>query len=181
MINRVWALLRNTFSKWNEHEAPRLGAALAFYSVLSLPPLLVLVVSIVGIALGRTSAEAKLIDQIQGFVGDDGAKAVRSLLENAHKPSQGGIASIVAIVTLFLGASGVLGELQTALNKVWEAPPTPNVGIGGMLRQRFFSFGMVLALGFLLLISLVISAGSRSCHAVSLRSASAARPGGFRP
>jgi len=152
------ALVRKTVSAWTDHEAPRLGAALAFYSILSLAPLVILVLGIVAIFFGHSSAEAQIIGQVEGLVGKEGGIAIRAMIEHAQKPASGTFASIVGVITLLFGASGVFGELQTALNKMWDVKPKPGGGIWAMMRQRIFSFGMVLAVGFLLLVSLVVSA-----------------------
>lgn len=157
-LQHLWSLFRKTFSAWNDHEAPRLGAALAFYSLLSLAPLVVLVVAIVAVVFGHSTAQDRIIGQVESLIGSEGAGAVRAMLEHAQKQSSGAIASIAGGVTLLFGASGVFGELQTALNKMWDVKPRPDAGIWDTVKQRLFSFGMVLAVGFLLLISLVLSA-----------------------
>ncbi len=158
-LNRLWPILQQTFSAWSEHEAPRVGAALAFYTILSLAPLAVLVIAVVALAFGHSNAQDQILSQVQGMVGQDGANAIRTMIEHAQKPASGIFASIIGVLTLLFGASGVFGELRSALNKMWDVKPKSGGGIGGMLRERFFSFGMVLAIGFLLLVSLVLSAG----------------------
>lgn len=155
---RLWELLRRTLSGWNDHETPRLGAALAFYTVLSLAPLVIVVIVIVGFVLGRSAAQGQVLSQVQSMVGQQGAEAVRSMMTNAQKPASGAIASIFGMITLLFGASGVFGELREALNKIWNVKPANAGGLWGMLKQRFFSFGMVFAVGFLLLVALVVSA-----------------------
>lgn len=149
--------LKETFADWNKHEAPRLGAALAFYTILSLSPLVILVVALVGLFFDRSTAQTHILNQVQGMIGPEGGKAVESMLANAHKPSSGILGTIVGLLTLLFGASGVFGELRSAMNKIWEVPPKETSGIWGMLRERFFSFGMVLSIGFLLMVSLVLS------------------------
>ncbi|MDQ6678718.1 MAG: YihY/virulence factor BrkB family protein [Acidobacteriota bacterium] len=152
-------MLRKTYTDWDADEAPRMGASLAFYTILSLSPLVILTVAIVALAFGQSNAQQQILDQVQGVVGTDGSKAVRDMLDHAQKPSSSITASAIALFTLFFGASGVFGELRFALNKIWEAKPKDASGFMGMVRQRFFSFGMVLAIGFLLMVSLVLSAG----------------------
>jgi membrane protein len=155
----LWHLLRKTFSAWSGHEASRLGAALAFYSILSLAPLMVLVVAIAGLVFGHSSAQDQIIAEVEGMVGQQGGDAVRAMIEQGQKPAAGLIASLVGVVTLLFGASGVFGELQTALNRMWDVKTNASAGIWATVRRKLFSFGMVLSVGFLLLVSLIISAG----------------------
>ena len=159
MLNRYWLLAKRVFSDWNEHESPRMGAALAFYSVLSLAPLLVLVVAIAGMLFDRSAVLQRLTGQAQDLLGSSGAQALNAALASAQKNSGKGIsASVISFLLLLVGASGVFAELRSALNKIWDVKPNSNAGIWGMLRERIFSFGMVLAVGFLLMTSLVFSA-----------------------
>ena len=155
---QAWELLKETFNRWNAHNAPRLGAALAYYSLLSIAPLLVLLVAIIGLAFDKNTAEAQLIGQVRTMVGSSAAGALRALLANAHHAGSGLFASAVALVTLFFGASGVFSELRDSLNTIWDAPPTESGSWRNLVWQRLISFGMVLALGFLLLVSLILSA-----------------------
>ena len=156
-IKSLTPTLKETFADWNKYEAPRLGAALAFYTILSLSPLVILVVALVGLFFDRSTAQTHILNQVQGMIGAEGGKAVESMLANAHKPSSGILGTIVGLLTLLFGASGVFGELRSAMNKIWEVPPKETSGVWGMLRERFFSFGMVLSIGFLLMVSLVLS------------------------
>lgn len=136
-----------------------MGAALAFYSVLSLAPLLLVVLAIAAMLFDRSVVLHRLTAEAQDLLGPSGAQALNAALASAQKNSGKGIAaSAISFVVLLLSASGVFGELRTALNKIWDVRPDSRAGISGMLRDRFFSFGMVLAVGFLLLTSLVISA-----------------------
>jgi membrane protein len=153
------SLAKETYNKWSEHQAPRLGASVAFYSVLSFAPLLVLLTAVIALVFGQQSAQGALINEARQLIGDRGAETVESLLKNAQKPSSGIFASIVAFATLLFGASGVFTELQDALNIIWESTAQSASGVIGMIRQRLFSFGMVLSIGFLLLVSLLLSAG----------------------
>ncbi len=152
----MWWMLGETFAGWNKHEAPRLGAALAFYTILSLAPLVILVISILALVFGQSSAQEQLIVQVRNLVGRQGAEAVEGLIVQAREPASGWFAAIVGLITLLIGASGVFGELRSALNKIWNVTPRIENGIWSEIRQRFFSFGMVLAVGFLLLVSLVV-------------------------
>ena len=161
----IWSTLRQTFSSWNEHEAPRLGAALAFYTLscrfLSLAPLIILVIAIAAVVFGHSTAQNQLLGQVENLVGSQGSEAVKGMIEQAQKPASGTFASLIGVITLLFGASGVFGELRSALNKMWDVKPQSESGVWGTIKQRFFSFGMVLAVGFLLLVSLVISAAWR--------------------
>ncbi len=158
MITRSEALrlLSSAADKWNSHNAPRLGAALAFYTLLSLAPLLILAVAICGLVFSRSTVEEDLLLQIRMVLGTSSADVAKALIDNTQQTKGGVIAGIVAIVTLFFGASGVFLELRDSLNLIWDAPCRFS-GWRGMIWQRLFSFGMVLALGFLLLVSLVLS------------------------
>ncbi|MBV8830012.1 MAG: YihY/virulence factor BrkB family protein [Acidobacteriaceae bacterium] len=153
----AFSLLKETYTKWSADQAPRLGASVAFYSVLSFAPLLVLLTGVIAMIFGHESAEAALVNQAREFMGDRGADTVQSLLKNAQKPASGIIGSVIAFATLLFGASGVFNELQDALNLIWDAPPETSSGLWGLVKQRLFSFGMVLSVGFLLLVSLILS------------------------
>ncbi len=152
------SLIKQTYAKWSEHQAPRLGASVAFYSVLSFAPLLILITAVIALVFGQQSAQGALIDEARQLIGDKGAETVQSLLKNAQKPSSGIFASLIAFATLLFGASGVFSELQDALNVIWESTAQTASGFLGMIKQRLFSFGMVLSVGFLLLVSLLLSA-----------------------
>jgi membrane protein len=156
--NSMWPTLRQSFSEWNDHEAPRLGAALAFYTLLSMAPLVILVIAIVALIFGPSTAQNQMLGEVGSMVGREGANAVKAMLEHAQKPATGTFASLFGVITLVYGASGVFGELRSALNKMWDVKSKDQEGIWGALKQHFFSFGMVFAVGFLLLVSLVISA-----------------------
>jgi membrane protein len=158
-VRQVISLFKETYRNWSDHQAPRLGASVAFYSILSLAPLSILVTAVVALALGQESAQGALIGQARELIGDRGAETVQTLLKNAQKPASGIFASMVAFVTLLLGASGVFTELRDALNIVWNTKPQTTSGFMAMMAQRLFSIGMVLSVGFLLLISLILSAG----------------------
>lgn len=157
----IEALLSESFDEWSKHKAPRLGASLAFYTLLSLTPLLLVVVSIVGLVFGHQAAEHGIVQQVQMLVGAPGAKAIQGVLQGSRNTTHGVIATLVGVVTLLFGASGVLIELQDALNTIWEVPTPSAAGWGkitGFIKQRLFSFAIVLAIGFLLVVSLAVSA-----------------------
>ena len=152
-----WTLFSDAASKWSDHNAPRLGAALAYYAVLSLAPLLVLVVAICGFAFGEQAVRGQLYWQIRSTVGDQAAQFVQTLIRDAHRPGRGLIASTIGFLILIFGASGVFVELRDTLNYIWDVPVSSS-GIKGLLRHRFFSFAMVLGIGFLLIVSFTVSA-----------------------
>jgi membrane protein len=155
----LWNLLKDTAAKWSQDQAPRLGAALAYYATFSLAPLLVITVAISGLVLGRKAATDQIVAGIQGLVGEDSATTIQAMIAKSNQPATGIITSLFGLAALLFGASGVFGELQQSLNAIWEIKPKPKRGLLATIRDKFFSFGMVLSTGFLLLISLVISAG----------------------
>lgn len=154
----VRELLKQTVSNWSEINAPRLGASLAFYTLLSIAPLLVVCISIAGFIFGPKAAQAQIAGQIANVVGWQNAETLQALLEHANRPAAGAAAAAVGFLTLLFGASGVFGELRDSMNLVWGVKGTSGSGIVGMLKYRFVSFAMVLGIGFLLLVSLVLSA-----------------------
>lgn len=152
-------LLKATFTKYNEDKVPILAAALAYYTVFSLAPLLLIVIAIAGSVFGEEAARGEIVGQIQGLVGREGAEAVQVMLQNTQKPDSGGtVATVLGVITLLFGASGVFGQLQDALNTIWDVEPKPGQGIRNFIQTRLLSFAMVVVIGFLLLVSLVISA-----------------------
>ena len=153
-----WALLKETFTQWGDDRVPRLGAALAYYTVFSIVPLLVIIIAMVGLVFGQEAAQSYILEQIKGLVGEQSAEAIKEMIERANKPSQGMLATVIAIATLLLGASGLFGQLQDALNTIWGVEAKQGRGIWGIIKDRFLSFMAVLGTGFLLLVSLVLSA-----------------------
>jgi membrane protein len=151
-------LLKATVAEWSEDRVPRLGAALAYYSVLSLAPLLLIAIAVAALIFGDEAAQGQIVGQISGLVGEQGAAAIQSMLVNASKPGVGSFAAIIGLATLLFAASGVFGGLQDALNTIWEVQPKPGRGFWGIIKDRFLSFAMVLGTGFLLLVSMIISA-----------------------
>lgn len=152
-----WGLLRATASEWSVDKAPRLGAALAFYSVLSIAPLLLIAIAVAALIFGEEAASGQLVAKLQEMLGKEGAEAIQDMLKNARKPGAGPIAALVGFGTLLFAASGVFGQLQDAMNTIWEVQPKPGRGVWGFVKDRFFSFTMVLGTGFLLLTSLILS------------------------
>jgi membrane protein len=150
-------LLRRSFNQWSEHDAPRLGAALAFYAILSISPLVILSMAIISSVVDRSQAQAQLLNQVQTLVGPEGRGTVQTLLVAGQKRSSGFFAPIAGFAILLFGASGVFGELRSALNTIWETKSQNSLGVLGILRKRVFSIGMVFSVGFLLIISLLVS------------------------
>ena len=151
----LWELLKDMVKQWIDDGVPRLGAALAFYTLLSLAPLLVVVTAIAGLLFGEQAARGQLVDQIQAQVGPAGANTIQTLLAHAHRPGLGTWASVLSGIMLLVGATSVFAELQSDLNTVWHVEPKPGNGIWQAIKDRFFSFLMVLVIGLLLLASLV--------------------------
>ena len=153
----LWKLAKQTAQDWSEDDAPTLAAALAYYALLSLAPLLVISVSVAGWFLGPEAARGQVAGQLGAIVGSDAAHGIQSVVASAAEPKAGVIGALVGIVTLFVGASGVFGQLQTSLDRIWEVKAKPDRGIWVQVKERFFSFSMVLGVAFLLLVSLVLS------------------------
>ncbi len=158
-LKAVWPLLRQTVLSWLEDYAPSMGAALAFYTLFSLAPLMLIVVSVGGLVFGEEAARGELAAQLVQLMGNGGARAVQDLLASVRQPAQGSLATLLGLVLLFLGATTVFAELQNALDRIWHAPASWNGGTWlSLVRTRLLSFGMILAIGFLLLVSLLFSA-----------------------
>ncbi|NES94589.1 MAG: YihY/virulence factor BrkB family protein [Desertifilum sp. SIO1I2] len=159
-VKQFWRLLKATFREWNEDKASRLAAALAYYTVFSIAPVLVIAIAIAGAIFGEDAARGQIVGQIQGLVGREGAEVIETAIANAGQPdsNEGLIASLINIGLLIFGATGVFAELQGALNTIWEVAPKPDRGVWNFIRQRFLSFSMVLVIGFLLMVSLVVNA-----------------------
>jgi membrane protein len=155
----IVAILKTAASNWMEDHAPTLGAALAYYTIFSLAPLLIIAIGIAGLVFGREAAQGQIFDQLRSLLGDAGGKAMQDMVQNATaKPTTGLVATVIGVVTLLFGASGVFGQLQTSLNTIWGVQPKPGRGVLGILRDRFLSFGFILVVGFLLLVSLLLTA-----------------------
>ena len=158
-FNQWWVLVKRAVAAWSDDYAPSMGAALSYYSVFSLAPLLLIIISIAGLVFGEDAARGEIFGQLRGLMGDDAAKAIEGLLASVSKPTQGIAATVIGIVVLLIGATSVFGELQDALDRIWRAPARDKAsGLWGLLRARLLSFGMILGIAFLLMISLVLSA-----------------------
>jgi membrane protein len=158
MKNFLWILLKETYLEWKVDKVPRLAAALAYYALFSITPLLVIVIAIVGFLFGQEAAQGQIMNQIKDLIGEAGAQAVERMIKSAHNPASGIIATLFAIVMLLLGATFVFSQIRDALNTIWEVTPKPASGITSFLKDRFVSFIMILGIGFLLLLSFVMSA-----------------------
>jgi membrane protein len=152
------AMGRQSIAAWVDDYAPSMGAALAYYTLFSIAPLLLIVVSIAGLVFGPDAARGEIFGELRELIGDQGADAAQGLLQSVNKPAQGIAGTVVGIAALLLGAASVFGELQDALDRIWRAPPRQGSGLWNLVRTRLVSFGMVLGVGFLLLVSLLASA-----------------------
>lgn len=156
-LKELGSIAREAASEWVEDGAPSMGAALAFYSLLSLAPLLVLVIAIAGLAIGREEAQQLLFTQLNGLLGEAGAQGIKAVLDAADNEKEGWMAAAVGFVVLVLGATTVFAELKTDLDRIWDFKAKKVNGILKFLRARLLSFGVVIAVGFLLLVSLAVS------------------------
>ncbi|KQW87328.1 hypothetical protein ASC94_28485 [Massilia sp. Root418] len=147
-----------TVTEWLEHRASSKGAALAFYTMFSIAPILVLVIAIAGAFYGEQAAQGELFGQLRGLVGPQGAEALQAVLAGARNQEQGKLATLVASALLLFGATTVFAELKSSLDEIWQLPPLTQGTLWDTVRTRLLSFGMVLVLGFLLMVSLVVSA-----------------------
>jgi membrane protein len=156
---QAWVnLVKQAVGAWFDDRAPTMGAAIAFYTVFSLAPILVMVIAVAGFAFGQQAAEGALFGEIADLVGSESAGAVQAMLRSASSTQSGIIATVVGIATLIVAATGVFSELQSALNVIWKAPATGNLSAWHLLKSRILSLSVILVIGFLLLVSLVISA-----------------------
>lgn len=155
---QFWRTLRDTYDAWSKDKVPRHGAALAYYTVLSLVPLLVVVIAIVGVIFGREAGQGYILEQIGNLVGPQSAEAIKEMIQRAREPSTGVVATVVAVGTLLFGASAVFAQLQDSLNSIWGVEPKEGRGLWGLIRDRFISLAALLGTGFLLLVSLALSA-----------------------
>lgn len=154
----VLSLLKQTFTEWLDDKAARLAAALAYYAVFSLAPMLVIAIAIAGAIFGERAARGEIVGQIQGFVGAESATLIQQALENASRPDLSSVASYISLGVLFFAASGVVIQLQDALNTLWEVEPRPGRAIITFISKRILSFVMVFGIGLFLLLSLLVSA-----------------------
>jgi membrane protein len=158
-LKSAWKLLKAIFIKWLEDDPFQSAAALSYYTLFSLAPLLIISIAVAGFVFGREAAQNQIVETIGGMIGPESAQAIQGMIQYAsNKPKTGTISTVLGAVALLFGAGGVVGQLTTALNKIWGVVPKSGQGVWGFVRQRFISFVMVLAVGFLLLVSLVVTA-----------------------
>jgi membrane protein len=157
-LKAAWSLIKETVTQWSDAEASRQAASLALYTLLSITPLIVISIAIAGAVFGEEAARGEISRQVGAVVGPEAGRAIEALVANARAPEKGILSTVIGLAVLLFGASGVFGELQAALNHIWGVKPKPGRGIRGFIRDRFFSFSMVMGVAFLLLVSLVVSA-----------------------
>ena len=157
-LGAMWDLLKQTAAQWSRDKIPRHGAALAYYTVFSLVPLLVIMIAMIGLVFGQEAAQSYILQQLESLLGEQSTAAIKDMIQRASQPSTGIVATLVALATLLFGASGLFGQIQDSLNSIWGVEPKER-GIWGVIQDRFFSFLAVVGTGFLLLVSLVLSAG----------------------
>lgn len=159
MTKKIWLLIKTTVIAWSDDYAPSMGAALAFYTLFSIAPLLLIVLSITGFVFGAEAARGEIAGQLQNLMGEQSALTVQALLQNANKPTDGMLATIIGVLLLLIGATSVFGELQSALDRIWRAPERPPINdIIAFIRSRLLSFGMIFGIGFILMVSLIFNA-----------------------
>ena len=155
----AWKLGKQTITAWSDDRASSMGAALSYYTLFSIAPLLLIVISVAGLFFGDAAARGEIMGELQGLLGTDGARAVEALLKSVNKPTEGIIATVAGVVALLVGATGVFAELQNDLDRIWRAPVNArSSGVWNLLRTRLLSFGLVLGFAFLLIVSLIASA-----------------------
>src|SRR5690348_15607017 len=148
----LWSLTKESASQWSDDYAPSMGAALAYYTLFSIAPLLLIAIALAGIVFGEDAARGRIYAELSDLMGADGASAVEALLKNVNQPGKGILATLAGVVALLIGAMSVFGELQNALDRIWRAPLRPGgSNLLQLLRARLLSFGMVVGMGFLVL------------------------------
>ena len=157
-LKGAWHLIRDSGKEWSADKAPRLGASLAYYTVFAIAPVLLVAMSVAALVLGQEAAQGHIIDELRSMFGADTAKMIQEALARSSERKSGVIGTVVGVGTLLLGATAVMIELEAALDAVWKVIPRPGRGLKGLVRERLLSLGLVLSLGFLLMVSLVTSA-----------------------
>jgi len=159
LATELFELCKEAVASWSADYAPSMGAALAYYTVFSIAPLLLIVISVAGLVFGEAAASGAIFEQLEGLMGAEGAAAVQGLLKSVNRPAEGIVATVMGVGLLVLGATTVFRELQDALDRIWRAPARVQSGVVGMVRTRLLSFGLIMGIGFLLTVTLVLSAG----------------------
>ena len=157
IANGYWRAVRQTTTSWLDHDGPRLAASLSLYTLLSLAPLVILSIAIAALAFGHGAAQRAVIDEMRGVMGPDGARTIRTVIEHGSSSGAGSTASVLGVLILLFGASSVFAELQSGLNKVWQTQAPTGYGVVALIKSRLLSFALVLAFGFLLVVSLLLS------------------------
>lgn len=155
-VKDIGNFFKEIFDQWSKDRAMRMGAALAYYTIFSIPPLLLMAIALAGFFFGQEAAEGRIVREIQGLIGKEGAVTIQGMINSARKQDSGTIATIIGLVTLMIGASGVFAQIQDSLNSIWGVEPKPGRGWGDVIKERLMSFTMVFGTGFLLLVSLLI-------------------------
>ena len=156
-LNTIWSLLKETFNEWQHDKVPILAAALSYYMIFSIAPILILVIAVVGFIVGEQIAQDEVFAQLESFFGSENAASIRTVLQNQFSPSSNITATIIAVVTILFGATTVFAQLKQALNLIWGVEPKPGRGVKSFVQTRILSILMVLGIGFILLLSLIIS------------------------
>jgi membrane protein len=154
----LYRLARDSVSSWLDDFAPSMGAAISYYTVFSIAPLMLIVIAMAGVFLGADAASGRVFAELEGLMGAEGANAIQAMVKSASDPERSTFGTVIGVITLLIGATTVFAELQSALDRIWRAPAAArSEGIVALLRARLLSFGLILAVGFLLLVSLVVS------------------------
>lgn len=159
-LQQAWQLTKAAVNAWLDDFAPSMGAAIAYYTIFSIAPMLVIAIAVAGFIFGQDAAQGEIVSQLRGIIGTEGAVAMQGLLKSASEPAEGIIATLISVITLAIGSTAVFAELQSALDRIWRVPvAVKENGIWALIRTRLLSFGLILGLGFMLMVSLVVSAG----------------------
>jgi membrane protein len=158
-LGSIWPAAKDAGMQWLAHKDARTGAALSYYSVFSIGPLILIAVAVAGLVFGREAVQGQVTEALRGLLGESGAEAINGMLASAGRPTEGIIATVFGIITLIAAAIGVVVQLKDAFNTVWEVKETPGTGLWGFIRTYVLSFAAVLAVGFLLMVSMVMTAG----------------------
>ena len=156
-LSLIWNVTKETFSKWSDDKAPKLAASLSFYTIFSIAPLLLLIIAIAGFVFGNDAAQGRIVGELQSFVGKESAVLIQNAIKQSSNIQSGIIATVIGVVTLLLGASGVFLELQDSLNMIWKVRRKPGKAIMAFLKSRLISFALIIAVGALLMASLIVS------------------------